>query len=125
MSSDRQSEREWRFFLEDMLVFCEKIGTYTQGMGKQAFLSDSLTYDATLRNIELIGEAATKIPGHVRDAHPEFPWHPMISTRNRLIHVYSGIDDDLVWSIIQDDIPELAVGLRRWLSSFKDDSDVG
>ena len=70
-------------------------------------MTDEQIYDATLRNLELIGEAATHIPDEVRTAHPEIPWLLIIATRNRLIHGYLGIDDDTVWSIIQDNMPEL------------------
>lgn len=63
-------------------------------------------YDATLRNLELIGGAATHIPEDIRAAHPEIPWWMIIATRNRLIHGYLG-DDDTLWSIIRDDVPEL------------------
>ncbi len=70
-------------------------------------MTDEQIYDATLRNLELIGEAATHIPDEVRTAHPEIPWRLIIATRNRLIHGYLGIDDDTVWSIIQDNMPEL------------------
>ncbi|WP_242597141.1 DUF86 domain-containing protein [Billgrantia sulfidoxydans] len=72
-----------------------------------------LTYDATLRNLELIGEAATRIPLTVRQQYPDIPWRMIIATRNRLIHAYLGIDDDTVWSIIQDNIPELLEQLRE------------
>ena len=70
-------------------------------------MASGLTYDATLRNLELLGEAATHIPQDIRTAHPEIPWRMIIATRNRLIHGYLGIDDDTLWSIIQDDVPEL------------------
>jgi uncharacterized protein with HEPN domain len=71
-------------------------------------VASGLTYDATLRNLELIGEAATHIPDEVRAAHPKIPWRMIIATRNRLIHGYLGIDDDdTLWSIIRDDVPEL------------------
>ncbi|PMR74473.1 DUF86 domain-containing protein [Billgrantia endophytica] len=76
-------------------------------MDQESFTSHSLTYDATLRNLELIGEAATRIPDEVRQQYPEIPWRLIVATRNRLIHAYLGIDDDTVWSIIQDNIPEL------------------
>ena len=72
-----------------------------------AFVADDLTYDATLRNLEILGEAATRIPDEVRETHGEIPWRALIGTRNRLIHAYLGIDDDIIWSIIRDDIPEL------------------
>ncbi|PAV26157.1 nucleotidyltransferase [Tamilnaduibacter salinus] len=102
-----QGQREWRFYLDDMVAFASKVLEYTDGMLQTDFVENGLTYDATLRNLELIGEAATHIPDSVRNTHPEIPWRMMIATRNRLIHGYLGIDDDTVWSIVQDDVPEL------------------
>ncbi len=99
--------REWRFFVNDMIGFAEKVLTYTNRLNQADFIASGLNYDATLRNLELIGEAATHIPCEVRKAHPEIPWRMIIATRNRLIHGYLGIDDDTLWSIITDDIPEL------------------
>lgn len=81
--------------------------TYTDALDQAEFMARGLTYDATLRNLELIGEAATHIPDEVCFAHPEIPRRMIIATRNRLIHGYLGIDDDTFWSIIQDDLPEL------------------
>lgn len=105
MSDDFQ--REWHFYLSDMIEFAGKVLTYTKGLDQAEFVENELTYDATLRNLELIGEAATHIPDEVRNAHPEIPWRMIIATRNRLIHGYLGIDEDTLWSIIQDDVPEL------------------
>ena len=69
--SDRQREsRAWRFYVEDMIGFCRRIDDYTAGLDKAAFVSSRMPYDATLRNIELIGEAANQIPESIRDAHP-------------------------------------------------------
>ena len=81
------------------------------GLIKTSFVASGLTYDATLRNLELIGEAATHNPDQVREAHP-IPWRMIIATRNRLIHGYLGIDDDTLWSIIQDEVPEMLPLLR-------------
>jgi len=66
-----------------------------------------------LRNLELIGEAATRIPEEIRSQNPQIPWRLIIATRNRLIHGYLGIDDDTVWSIISSDIPELLENLTQ------------
>lgn len=107
------SEREWHFYLQDMIRFTENVLTYTSGMDQVTFVSSSLTYDATLRNLELIGEAATHIPETVRNASPFISWRMIIATRNRLIHGYLGIDDDTLWSIITDELPELLSNLEK------------
>jgi len=99
--------REWRFYLDDMISFAEKALSYTYGFDQQHFVASGLNYDATVRNLELIGEAATHIPDEVRQNNPQIPWRIIISTRNRLIHGYLGIDNDTLWSIIQTDIPAL------------------
>ena len=65
-----------------------------------------------MRNLELIGEAATHIPEAIRADHPQIPWRKVIATRNRLIHGYLGIDNDTLWSIIQTDIPALLHNLH-------------
>ena len=99
--------REWRFYLDDMIAFTEKALAYTTELDQRSFTASGITYDATLRNLELIGEAATHIPDNIRAKNPEIPWRMIIATRNRLIHGYLGIDDDTLWSIIQDDLPTL------------------
>jgi len=86
--------REWRFYIDDMISFAEKVIAYTDGMDQERFVASGLNYDATVRNLELIGEAATHVPDAVRAAHPQVPWRLVIATRNRLIHGYLGIDND-------------------------------
>lgn len=101
------SKREWYFYVDDIIGFVEKVLAYTEGLDQQTFVHSSQTYDATLRNLELIGEAATRIPETIRLSNVGIPWRQLIATRNRLIHGYLGIDNDTLWSIIKDDIPRL------------------
>jgi len=121
VSDANRTSREWRFYLTDMIGFANNALSYTTGLSKAEFVADTRTYDATLRNLELIGEAARNIPDEVRSAHPGIPWRLIIATRNRLIHAYLGIDDDTIWSIIQDDVPELLSSLE----AARDDEDAG
>lgn len=107
------TDREWRFYLDDMIVFAERVISYTDGLDQMAFIASMLTYDATVRNLELIGEAATHIPEDLRKANSHIPWRLIIATRNRLIHGYLGIDNDTLWSIIQDEIPTLLAQLSE------------
>ena len=104
--------RAWGFYIDDMIASAAKALAYSADMDQNAFVASGLNYDATVRNLELIGEAATHVPDEVRSAHPEIPWRMVIATRNRLIHGYLGIDDDILWSIIQDDLPVLLPLLR-------------
>lgn len=67
------AQREWRLYLDDMVEFSRKVLSYTSGLDQAAFLADRLRYDATLRNLELIGEAATHVPENIRNAHPDIP----------------------------------------------------
>jgi uncharacterized protein with HEPN domain len=115
--SEDQSDREWRFYIEDMIGFCERVQNFTRDITQEAFLAEPMRYDATVRNIELIGEAATHIPDAVRQAAKSIPWRMVIATRNQLIHGYAGIDDDVLWSIIETDIPALLIALRELLNN--------
>ncbi len=82
------SKREWHFYVQDMLGFAENVMTYSDGLTLEAFESTGLNYDATVRNLELIGEAATHIPTEIREQYSSVPWRQIIATRNRLIHGY-------------------------------------
>ncbi|WP_374680965.1 DUF86 domain-containing protein [Accumulibacter sp.] len=110
--------RQWRFYVNDMIAFAEKVVTYTNGLEQSEFVANGLTYDASLRNLELIGEAARHIPDTIRAASPDLPWRLMIATRNRLIHGYLGIDNDTLWSIIRTDLPALLPQLRQLRNEF-------
>lgn len=101
------SERDWHFYVNDMITFAQKVLRYTEGYDQKSFLENELNYDATLRNLELIGEAATHIPPEIRAENLDIPWRQIIATRNRIIHGYLGIDNNIVWDIITVEIPEL------------------
>lgn len=73
MSDQGKTGREWRFYIDDMIGFAENILAYTEGMDQQTFTGSGMTYDAVLRNLELIGEAATRIPETVRKKYLEIP----------------------------------------------------
>jgi uncharacterized protein with HEPN domain len=116
MSDANQEARGWHLYVRDMIGFSEKVLFYTSGLDQSAFVADDRTYDATLRNLELVGEAATHIPEAVRDTHPEIAWRQIIAMRNRVAHGYLGIDEDVIWDVIQNDIPNLLPALRNLLS---------
>jgi uncharacterized protein with HEPN domain len=101
------SERDWLFRLADIIDRCNRILRYTAHVTRQQLNDQPMVVDAVLRNLEIVGEAAARVPPEVRTAHPNLPWQSMIGMRNRLIHDYPGIDLDIVWQTIQEDIPDL------------------
>jgi uncharacterized protein with HEPN domain len=121
MSDADQPPREWRFYIADMIEFAEKVLAYTKDVDQDTLVADPLRYDAVLRNLELIGEAATHIPGHVRAAHPDIPWRAIVGLRNRLAHGYLTISDRVVWTTIQEAVPPLVPSLRSVLNAATDD----
>jgi uncharacterized protein with HEPN domain len=95
-----------------MIGFALNVLTYTAGYDQNDFEQNKLNFDATVRNLELIGEAATHIPPHVREFAAQIPWRLIIATRNRLIHGYLGVDNDTLWSIVRDNTPSLLADLQ-------------
>jgi uncharacterized protein with HEPN domain len=90
-----------------MLEFSRRVVLYTDGFDQEKFIVSGLNFDATLRNLELIGEAANLIPETIRATMPHVPWRKIIATRNRIAHGYLGLDSDTLWSITREDVPGL------------------
>ena len=82
------------------------------GRNRDQFAQNQLIQDAVLRNIELIGEAAARIPSDARLAHPEIAWREIVAMRNQLIHGYLGVDLDVVWDVVQVELPLLITQLE-------------
>ncbi len=94
-------------FINHIAKEIAKIEQSLQSKTKEQFVKNMLLQDATIRRIEVIGEAVKNIPTPFKDEHKEIPWQDIIDTRNKLIHHYFGIDLDLTWEIIKKDIPSL------------------
>lgn len=90
-----------------MLAFCERILVGASNIDRDSLAADAIRYDAALRHLELIGEAATHVADELRAQAPNIPWRQLIATRNRLIHAHLGIDTDTLCSIVNDDVPAL------------------
>lgn len=99
--------RNWKLFLRDTIESASKIIRYTQNRDFDGFVSDEVIYDAVLRNLEIIGEAAKKIPRDVRQQHPDIDWRGIAGLRDILAHAYFGLDDETLWDIIVNKVPRL------------------
>ena len=104
--------RDYRLFLEDMQTSSEKIVRYTRGLNKEKFLKDEKTYDAVVRNLTVIGEAVKHIPDKVRESYVQLAWREIAGLRDIAIHEYFGIDEEILWDIIQNEVPSLLAKLN-------------
>ena len=99
--------REYRDYLEDISDSIRKIKAFTRNMTLEEFTADEKTRDAVLRNLEVIGEAVKNLPDEIKEDNTEIDWKGIAGLRDILSHAYFGIDDEIVWDIIQNKIPEL------------------
>jgi len=97
--------RDWQLRIEDMLDALDAISTFVKGISLEAFCQDRKTVDAVVRNLKVIGEAARVLPEHVRQPHPGIPWTDIVGMRSVLIHEYFGVDFDILWTTVQNDLP--------------------
>lgn len=107
--------KDYKLFLEDILEAIGKIRNYTSGLSLQALATDAKTFDAVVRNLEIIGEAAKQIPENVRALCPEVEWKRIGRLRDILIHQYFGVDVQIVWDIVQNKLAPLEQAIRTLL----------
>jgi uncharacterized protein with HEPN domain len=107
------SHRDWRFRLDDIVEALDRIFEYVQGMDYDSWGKDRKTIDAVVRNLEIIGEAAANVPENIQNQFTEVPWYQMKGMRNILIHEYFGLDNEVIWITIQDDLPFLKEKIKE------------
>ena len=105
----------WRddAYLLDMLLAARDIRRHTKGVDWQRFLGDEILQNAIMHLIQIIGEAARNVPDDFAAAHPEVPWARIAGLRNRIVHDYFGLDLEIIWQILQVDLPQLKSQLPR------------
>ena len=101
------SKRDPILLLKDILDSSDKIRMYTEELNFDQFFTDFKTRDAVIRNFEIIGEAANRIPESFKNKYPNIEWHYLRGLRNRIVHDYFGIDYEIVWNIIKNDLESL------------------
>lgn len=106
------SKRSVKLLLEDILEAIKNIKDYTSEISFEEFMGNQKTKDAVIRNFEIIGEVATKLPKEFRENYPQIDWPGIIGFRNVLIHDYFGIDYQIVWTIKTDILPKLEIQIR-------------
>ncbi|OGE19560.1 hypothetical protein A3A14_02940 [Candidatus Daviesbacteria bacterium RIFCSPLOWO2_01_FULL_43_38] len=111
------SSRGTKLYLEDILTSITRIADYIQNLSFDEFQNNQLTIDAVVRNLEIVGEAAKNIPEDFTEKHSSLPWREMVTMRNKVIHEYSGVDLDILWKTVREDLPALKGQVQELLET--------
>jgi len=109
------SERDLRLYCADILDSGSAILEFVKGLSFEEFCNDRKTYSAVIREFEIIGEAAGNLPDELKRGRPDVEWRDIKDFRNLLIHEYFAVDLEIVWKIIQDDLPILMDAVREMM----------
>ncbi len=104
--------RSLGLYLEDIAASSAKIQRYTLNMTFEGFVADDRTYDAVVRNLQIIGEAVKQVPSDVRAQYPAIEWRKIAGLRDILAHAYFSLENETLWDVVQNKIPELSAQIQ-------------
>jgi uncharacterized protein with HEPN domain len=113
------SERGIKLYIEDIKTSIYKIEKYTHDSNFEKFSNDDQLIDAVVRNLIIIGEAVKNIPKEIKTKNPDVAWNEIKGMRNKVVHEYFGIDEEILWKTIQDDLPIFKKQITKLLKSIK------
>jgi uncharacterized protein with HEPN domain len=114
------TKRSYTLFLDDILDAMTRIEKYTFTLDFDSFVKNEMAVDAVIRNLEVIGEAVKNIPAHIREKNQDIPWKRMAGLRDMMIHVYFGIDLEIIWEIVKKDIPETKPEIEQFRKEYQE-----
>jgi len=108
-------KRDYKLFITDIRDCANRILDYTRGKSFEEFIKNQMLIDAVVRNLEIIGEATKNLPDKIKQKYPQIEWRKIAGLRDIVIHGYFGIDNEILWDIIQNKIPDLAIKIQEVL----------
>ncbi len=112
--------RSLRLYLEDILSSGAKILRYTEGMTCEDFIRDERTYDAVVRNLQIIGEVVKNLPMEFRDKYKQIEWRKIAGLRDILAHAYFSVEDEILWDVVENKVSILIEQIRKILLELKE-----
>jgi uncharacterized protein with HEPN domain len=116
--------RDERLYLDDMLEALQKIIEYGQALDFETFATHRMAYDAILRNLEILGEAAKNVSPETRERYPDIEWRKIAGLRDILAHAYFGLMDETLWDVVTRKAPSLLLRLQTIFSDFGQSDQV-
>ena len=107
--------RDFRDYLRDVLESINDVEDFVGSMSFEEFAKDKKTLNAVVRSIEIIGEASKKIPESWKEKHKDLPWRQIAGMRDKLIHAYFGVDVEILWKAVKEDVPRLKGSVKKML----------
>lgn len=105
------SKRQDEDLISDIKEAAKRVKSYVALMSYEKFMCDSKTQDAVVRNLEIIGEAAKNLSEATKKKYSHIPWKNLAGVRDRLIHQYFGVNYEIVWTIVKDELPSIIMHL--------------
>ncbi len=121
MKDDQKDNRVYFQHIRDAI---SRIESYTEN-GREEFFRSELVQNAVVWNIGVIGEAARQVSNWLKDLHPEIPWQQITSMRNRLVHEYFNVNLNLVWEVVEQNLPLFKAQVEAMLGKLEDSPDSG
>ena len=113
--------RDYREFLHDIVESCALILQWTDGLDPETFVNDRRTFDAVVRNLEIMGEATKNLPADLKERHPEIRWRGIAGFRDIAAHFYFGLKQEIVISIVYEQLPMISSALAGVLDAEQGD----
>lgn len=110
--------REYSDYIQDICDAIHDIKTFVKGLDYNEFENDQKTINAVIRSLEIIGEASKNISDEVKKKYPNVPWRGLAGMRDKLIHEYFGVDTEILWKVVSDEIHQIESTMKQFFQDF-------